>query len=218
MMLLANTAAQAQITIAGNVFGGAREADVDGSSTVTVLDGNIQNVYGGNDISGTVKGGTNLDIRHSILGDVFGGGNGSYYYTKDPTKVTMPYHQLYTVPESSNAIDVLSAYIPHQDVINIHIVGMSADNPTYIGGRVFCGGNCATVKGSASLRLGSHVIAGSVFLGSNGEALITDNALNHYASELGLSSDDNMKKYMEQFILQVKNNIQAQNSQNKLFD
>ena len=29
---------------------------------------------------------------------------------------------------------------------------------------------------------------------------------------------DNMKKYMEQFILQVKNNIQAQNSQNKLFD
>ena len=29
---------------------------------------------------------------------------------------------------------------------------------------------------------------------------------------------DNMKKYMEQFILQVKNNITAQNSQNKLFD
>ena len=29
---------------------------------------------------------------------------------------------------------------------------------------------------------------------------------------------DNIKKYMEQFILQVKNNITAQNSQNKLFD
>lgn len=198
-MLFATTAAQAQITIAGNVFGGARQADVDGSSTVTVLDGNIQNVYGGNDISGTVKGGTNLEIRHSIIGDVFGGGNGAYYYTTHSDKLSSsPYYQLYTVPEGSEAIDVLSAYIPHQEAINIHIVGTSANDPTFIGGRVFCGGNCATVKGSASLKLGSHVIAGSVFLGSNGEALITENALNHYASasELGLNSEDNMKKYM----------------------
>ena len=196
-MLLATLSAQAQINIAGNVFGGARQADVDGSSTVTVLDGNIKNVYGGNDISGTVKGGTNLDIRHSIIGDVFGGGNGAYYYYHTTTlENTTAYHQLFTVPQDSTAIDVLSAYIPHQNAINIHIVGKSANDPTFIGGRVFCGGNCATVKGSATLRLGSHVIAGSVFLGSNGEALITENALEHYASELGLNSDVNMKKYM----------------------
>ena len=196
-MFLAASAAQAQITIRGSVFGGARQADVNGSSTVTVLDGTIYTVYGGNDISGTVKGGTNVDIRHSILGDVYGGGNGSYYYTTSSEKAARPYHQLYTVPEGSAAIDALSAYIPHQNNISIHISGTKTD-PTFIRGRVFCGGNSATVKGSAALRLGSYVIAGSVFLGSNGENLITANALTHYnaTGEIGLTTDVNMKKYM----------------------
>ena len=51
---------QAQITIRGNVFGGARQADVGGSTFVniggekTTCDIIITAVYGGNDISGTI--------------------------------------------------------------------------------------------------------------------------------------------------------------------
>ncbi len=201
-MFLAATAAQGQIKIGGNVFGGARQADVDGTSTVTIHDGIINNVYGGNDISGTVKGGTNVDIRHSILGDVYGGGNGSYYYTTSPTKAaTSKYFQLYEKDTYASNIEALSAFIPHQDDINIHISGTSA-NPTYIQGRVFCGGNSATVKNSATLRLGSYVIAGSVFLGCNGENMIRGAvgglpaAMEHYTGEIGLTADGNMETYM----------------------
>ena len=63
-MFLAASAAQAQITIGGSVFGGARQADVNGSSTVTVLDGNIFTVYGGNDISGTI--GTSSELPDAL--------------------------------------------------------------------------------------------------------------------------------------------------------
>ena len=43
--------------------------------------GDINNVYGGNDISGKVYGGNAVGIRTSVRGDVYGGGNGSYPYT-----------------------------------------------------------------------------------------------------------------------------------------
>jgi len=58
MMLLAATTAQAQINIQGNVYGGARQADVGGHAYVNIgadhHDVIISAVYGGNDIAGTV--------------------------------------------------------------------------------------------------------------------------------------------------------------------
>ena len=66
--------------IVGAVYGGARMADVL-STNVVVTGGTINYVYGGNDITGKVKQETNVDIRSSIVHDVYGGGNGSYVYT-----------------------------------------------------------------------------------------------------------------------------------------
>lgn len=57
-MFLAATAVQGQINISGKVFGGARQANVGGSTVVNVGADNcdviINAVYGGNDISGTI--------------------------------------------------------------------------------------------------------------------------------------------------------------------
>ena len=94
-MLLTVTTVQAQITIGGNVFGGARQAMVDGNASVTIHGGKdgtgksdmitITGVYGGNDIAGTVEGGSAVTTDGGNLlfvGQLFGGGNGDYDYTQ----------------------------------------------------------------------------------------------------------------------------------------
>ena len=54
------------------------------AARVRVLAGHVNNVYGGNDISGNVYAGNTIGIRTHIYGDVYGGGNGSYAYTDNP--------------------------------------------------------------------------------------------------------------------------------------
>ena len=54
------------------------------AARVRVLAGHINNVYGGNDISGNVYAGNTVGIMTHIYGDVYGGGNGSYAYTDNP--------------------------------------------------------------------------------------------------------------------------------------
>ncbi len=88
----------------GSLFGGCRLSDVrpndddyddtdkwptgaDGEdfygATVNILDGYIENVYGGNDISGEVHHGTNVNISGAVSGNVYGSGNGFYLYKWD---------------------------------------------------------------------------------------------------------------------------------------
>ncbi len=86
----------------GSLFGGCRLSDVnptpkgeepawpagtDGEdfygATINILDGYINNVYGGNDISGTVYHGTNVNISGAVSGNVYGSGNGFYLYKWD---------------------------------------------------------------------------------------------------------------------------------------
>lgn len=93
LAVMAFTMANAQVTphptIGGSVFGGGRMADVDGNTTVTVVNcDTISAVYGGNDIAGTVGGanGSTIQIGTAAtdalirIGSVYGGGNGYYIY------------------------------------------------------------------------------------------------------------------------------------------
>ena len=122
--------------IIGNVYGGCRMADVtpkdENGNPVTaaaitqddfghelhipagmaararILGGHVNNVYGGNDITGRISGGSAVGIYTTIYGDVYGGGNGSYPYTDnadlkdDPTYgdlyYTIPAGRLFTAP------------------------------------------------------------------------------------------------------------------------
>ena len=80
-----------------NLYGGCRMADVkptvggiykpttnlpgysfppELSARVLIRGGKVNNVYGGNDITGTVYGGNAIGIYTTINGDVYGGGNG----------------------------------------------------------------------------------------------------------------------------------------------
>ena len=191
--------------IVDNVYGGCRMADVhplnnaadvpsteiqlpEGSgynfpaglsARVVISGGDVNNVYGGNDITGRVYGGNAVGIRASIRGDVYGGGNGSYPYTDNPKLIGHDiYGDLYyEVPEGKTSAQALNDFRPNAEQVSIRVVGTDADHPTVIGGAIYCGGNSATLKTVKSkpmveLKIGSHVIADNVFLGNNGENMI----------------------------------------------
>ena len=201
-----------------NVYGGCRMADViptvDGaykpcpnlqdkdaqgnliykfpnelSARVLIRGGDINNVYGGNDVTGKVYGGNAVGIYTTIRGDVYGGGNGAYAYTDNEEKYKD--HEdygdfLYSTSGFSTTIDALNAFRPNAEQVIIRLKGKDAEHPTIIKGSVFCGGNCASLatkkdKPMVELKIGSHVIADKVFLGNNGEKMIDEDVLKLYA-------------------------------------
>ena len=186
-----------------NVFGGCRMADVnpakvpigeeyiDGvrypagySARLYLTGGNINNVYGGNDISGNIYGGNAVGIHCNINKDVYGGGNGSYPYTDNPELIGDDiYGDLYYNPAGyASSVEALNAFRPNAESVSIRISGKVHDEVTdtiYIGGAVYCGGNSATLRNdtpgqnaAAELKIGSYVYADKVFLGNNGENMV----------------------------------------------
>ena len=177
---------------ADNIYGGCRRADVhpknaDGSDVTSVPSPDnykfppglsarvlirggedINNVYGGNDISGSVWGGSAVGIYHSIRGNVYGGGNGSYAYTDNPALETdLTWGDFYynvknilgteaenwtfesTNPSLDNqalSVKALNAHRPNVEQTSVRLWGQDAAHPTVIGGSVYVGGNSATVK------------------------------------------------------------------------
>ena len=144
------------------------------AARVLITGGRITNVYGGNDISGKVYLGTQVEIHNSIIGDVYGGGNGSYAYTDNANlKDDSFWGDFYYNPGSLSSAAALSQHRPNVESTLIHVKGESESNPTYIGGALYCGGNSATLRkiggeltdASANLKIGSYVVARSMFLG-----------------------------------------------------
>ena len=211
-----------------NVYGGCRRADVtptdDNGNTATpdittdpgtgisfpagysahvlITGGTINNVYGGNDISGTVLGGNAVDIRHSITGNVYGGGNGSYVYTD---KVSLAndaqygdfYYGDYNNTQNAASIAKLNLTRPHAEKSYIHVSGKS-DAITRIPA-VFGGGNSATVTSDIKLVLGEYTVIDNVYLGSNGAEMISQATLQKYKeiSNLDLTDSDIFAAYMD---------------------
>ena len=208
----------------GNVFGGCRMADVnpddhsiaeetiDGmtfpagyAARVLIMGGDIDNVYGGNDISGNIYGGNAVGIHSSIKGDIYGGGNGSYAYTDNAELGAMDAYKdfYYPIPPGKTSVEALNAFRPNAEAVSIRVVGKyekdgqgkvieSSIVPTIIGGAIYCGGNSATLhtdnpnkEVAAELKIGSYVIADKVFLGNNGENMVKTALLQQYAGTSG---------------------------------
>ena len=150
--------------------------------------GDVNNVYGGNDISGKVYFGNALGVYTTVRGDVYGGGNGSYAYTDNANLADDPYYgEYYYNPETTipggavPSVEALNAFRPNADQVSLRVAGKDENHPAIIGGRIFVGGNSASLKmggfgNKAELKIGSHVIADQVFLGNNGENMVKSNA------------------------------------------
>ena len=152
---------------------------------LVIRGGQINNVYGGNDVTGRVYGGNAVGIHTSIGGDVYGGGNGSYPYTDNPDFEgddiygDFYYGNYYDENSSSLSLERMNAFRPDAEQVSIHIKGTEQEK-TIIHGSVYLGGNSATIKTQkedplVQLKIGSYVIADKVFMGNNGESMVTSN-------------------------------------------
>ena len=189
-----------------NVFGGCRMADVHPDvpdsdlpsitlnedpykllpaglpARVLVQGGDINNVYGGNDITGRVYGGNTLGVYTSIRGNVFGGGNGAYPYTDNQLLKDDPvYGDLYygTYNSDAESLEALNNFRPNAEQVSIRLHSGDQTNPTIIRNSVYLGGDCATLKNLTGmtkprleLRIGSWVYVENLFLGNNGEGMV----------------------------------------------
>ena len=164
------------------------------SARVLVRGGNINNVYGGNDISGRVWGGNAVGIYTTIRGDVYGGGNGSYPYTDNAALINdQTYGDLYyTVPAGKTSVEALNDFRPNAEQVSIRVAGTDAAHPTIIHGAIYLGGNSATLKAAPEkkpmleLKIGSYVYADKVFLGNNGEGMVTTHGTDTHQYQEGV--------------------------------
>ena len=61
-------------------YGGAEDADVQGDVTLNITNGRFNRIFGGNNISGTIRGAITINIEETgckpiIIGELYGGGN-----------------------------------------------------------------------------------------------------------------------------------------------
>ena len=194
-----------------NVFAGCRKAPVtpklDGAivspetvdgyrfprglaARVLIYGGEIYDVYGGNDITGKVTGGSAIGIYHSIKGCVYGGGNGSYAYTdnknlkdsplygdfyynvdsllkqKDPTWKDGDFDKLTDTQKSFKSAEALNLFRPNAEQVSLRVWGDSLKaTPTIIGGAIYLGGNSATLLPTAEQKAKGYMI--ELKIGSN---------------------------------------------------
>ena len=207
--------------IVDNLYGGCRMADVmptvngvykpcsnlEGyyfpnqlSARVLVKGGHINNVYGGNDVTGTVYGGNAIGIYATVYGDIYGGGNGNYPYTDSQyLKDNNTFGDFYYELGGKSSVQALNAFRPNAEQVSIHLIGTAPATEgampkyTIIHGSVFLGGNCASLATKLSepkveLKIGSYVIADKVFLGNNGAGMVSENNLKYYAG--GVDEND----------------------------
>ena len=215
--------------VVDNVFGGCRRADVKPlynnndatpvpyeqialdpednpnnipagyAARVRVLAGHVNNVYGGNDISGNVYGGNTVGILSHVYGNVYGGGNGSYAYTDNPLLKDDPrWSDFYYNPtevleaagvtgveEKFKSVTALNLVRPNAEKVSILVRGEEG-NPTIVDGGLYVGGNSASLRENVAgiaaddqthIKIGSYAIIDNVFLGNNGENMVkTDEA------------------------------------------
>lgn len=196
---------------------------------IRVLGGWVNNVYGGNDITGNVYGGNSLGIMTTIHGNVYGGGNGSYAYTDNSALKGDKLWGDYYYDPGSNSVEALNNHRPNAEQVSIRLHGTAA-KPTVIEGAVYVGGNSATIKvlsqisdRKVELKIGSYVYTDQVFLGNNGENMVDvsdDGVLKKYAgsvnnangvetdfSSLDLTNSGTFASYMDGCAMTVKPSV-----------
>ncbi len=199
------------------VFGGGRVGDIEPKlvdelgnevtvgedfygANLEIHQGVIDNVYGGNDVSGNVYHGSRVKISGAISGNVYCAGNGNYRYQYDPSldpekhSIEERYDSIYggcyfvlprktdfggESPSDGQRLQAINAYRPNVDRSKLSIEGKEGAM-AFVHGNVYCGGNSSTVNGDQNnaatndiqFNIGSYVALNGVYLGSNGESLV----------------------------------------------
>ena len=146
----------------GNVYGGANAADVNGDIEVNANGGTVNNVFGGNNVSGSISGNIVVNIEKNsssnlAIGNVYGAGNQAAY---SPTTVG-------AYPE----VNIKAGTVSN----NVYGGGLGAtaivtSNPkvTLTGGTatiVFGGGSQADTNGNTTINVNGGTVTDAVYGG-----------------------------------------------------
>ena len=138
------------------VYGGANRADVTGPINLTIQEGRIGNVFGGNNNSGTITGAINVSIEKKAspcvweIGNVYGGGNLAEY--AGTPKVYIKNGTVANVFGGGNGDPSSTTQIPGQvGGSDVTIGDATAGYSAVVTGNVYGGGNAAKVSGNAKV-------------------------------------------------------------------
>ncbi len=180
----------------GSVYGGAKNANITGNIALSIKSGKIDNVFGGNNLGGTISGTISIDVQHAgcssiNIGNLYGGGNLADYSAPSGS-LNYPVINLKTCGKSP--VDWVNSGLHCLKVGNIfgggkgeagNDKGKVTGNPhinIYAGeiGTVYGGGNAADVVGDTYVKVLDEAttdnqdiyITGNVYGGGN-EASVT---------------------------------------------
>ena len=138
------------------VYGGANQADITGNITLNITGGRINNVFGGNNTSGTIDGDITVNVDWSqgscsgnYLGNVFGGGNLAAYSQKTAghpavnIKHATVSHSVYGGGKGATAVVTGNPVVTIGDATAAHYVIVTEN--------VYGGGDAAAVTGNTSV-------------------------------------------------------------------
>ncbi|MBR6048904.1 MAG: T9SS type A sorting domain-containing protein [Bacteroidales bacterium] len=165
------------VTVTDTVFGGCRMSNTEGMSYVDVrrtsAEG-IQYLYGGNDISGSIKGNTRVDVSGGLIQRIWGGSNGRYDYVPvGHERYNVYKYGTYDQAHPETGL-IATAAKPDVDSSNVNLWGGTVNASVYAGGSMAeCRTTCLVVddlKGCTSngVSTGNVTVNGSLFGGGEG--------------------------------------------------
>ena len=209
------------ITLEGihNIYGGAKAAAVTNNTNVIINGGLINNVFGGNNESGSITGTVTVTVNKNsscgwFLGNVYGGGNLATYsgaptvYVYNGT-VT---HNVYggglgsTATVTGTSVTIGDNTASHCAIVggNVYgggdaaavngntVVAYNDNNASSSVGNLFGGGNAANVTGTTSMTMTQGKVVRGVYGGCNTTGTVTgDIAVNINGGTVGASGDGN---------------------------
>lgn len=141
-----------------NLYGGAKAANVRGNVTLTVTSGQFENVFGGNDQSGTIGGNITVNVEETgcqplKIANVYGGGNLAPY-TGNPTVNLKSFTSVGNVYGGGLGT---TAVVTGNPTVNINQTygAFTTDTLGVITGNVYGGGSEADVTGNTSVNIGT---------------------------------------------------------------
>jgi hypothetical protein len=142
-----------------NLYGGAQAADVRGDVTLTVTSGSFTNVFGGNNVTGTIHGNITVNLEETgckplTVGNVYGGGNLAPY----SGQTTVNLKSFTSVGNVYGGGLGAAAIVTGSTTVNIDQVygAFTTDSLGVITGNVYGGGSEASVVGSTHVNIGTH--------------------------------------------------------------
>ena len=135
------------------IYGGAEAANIGGGVNLTLTSGHFEKVFGGNNISGTIKGPISLTLEETgckpiIIGELYGGGNRAAYSIYGYVNGVARTKEQYDALSDAEKTALEAEGIPYKDP-EVNIVSCTSVGKVFGGGL----GNTAKVYGSPTVNI-----------------------------------------------------------------